>query len=126
MNMSMSMSMSMLMTVVPKFSLVQQKEKDQTHQQGHEQMTWRRARAKRFGQQMQKSRRQKRSSGQAEHVLLKSAQQRFGQNKGDKDTAHTTHEGTENNSHQSQIHCHLKTSKSKHIQTKTFELKATL
>ena len=118
--------MRMLMTVVPKFRLVQQKEKDQTHQQGHEQMTWRRARPKGLGQQMQKSRRQERASGQAEHVLLKSAQQSFGQHIGDKNTAHTTHEGAENNSHQRQVHCHLKASVSKHIQANTFALKATL
>jgi hypothetical protein len=62
-------SMAMLMPVVPQFGLVEQKEKHQTQQQGHEQGVGPGFAFKGFGQKVQKRCGQQGSRSQTEHVL---------------------------------------------------------
>ena len=57
------------MTMVPKFSLVEQKEEQQTKQQGDKELVGLDPRLKSLRQQMQKSGGQQSTRSQAEHVL---------------------------------------------------------
>jgi hypothetical protein len=59
----------MLVAVVPEFGFVEQKEKQQTKQQGHEQVVGFYAGFKGFRQEMQKSCGQQGTCSQAQHVL---------------------------------------------------------
>jgi Ca2+-binding RTX toxin-like protein len=64
-----AVAVAVLMPVVPQFSLVQQKEKDQAQQQGHEQGVGSGFTFKGLGQEVQKRCGQQGPCGQTEHVL---------------------------------------------------------
>jgi hypothetical protein len=59
----------MLVAVVPEFCLIEQKEKQQTEQQGHEQVVGFYTCFEGFGQEVQKSGGQQCTCSQAQHVL---------------------------------------------------------
>jgi hypothetical protein len=69
MTMRIPMGVTMLMAVVPQLSLVEQKEKHQTHQQGDEQLVRRSPRLKGFWQQMHEGRGQQSPGRQTEQML---------------------------------------------------------
>jgi len=60
--------------MVPKFSLVEQKEKQQTHQQSHEQLVRASLTLEGLGQEVQKRGGHQGPGGQAQHVLGVAAQ----------------------------------------------------
>jgi len=70
----MPMSMSMLVSVVPQLGLVEQKEKNQTHQQSQKEFVWAHATFKSLWQQMQERRGHQSPGGQTQHVLGVAAQ----------------------------------------------------
>ncbi len=91
------MDMAMLVPVVPQFSLVEQKEKHQTDEQGQKQFVGPGFTFKSFRQQMQKSRGQQCPSGQAQHVLGVAAEHTKAQPGGQPNAANARHQSAHQN-----------------------------
>ena len=90
-----------LMAVVPQLGLVEQKEKDQPHQQRGKQLLRADRAFKRFGQQVQESRGQQRAGGQAQHVLCVARQQAKAEQRGQPHTANAGSHRSHQNCNQS-------------------------
>ena len=89
--------MTMFVPVVPQLSLVEQKEKHQADEQGHEQGVSPGFTLKGLGQQVQKSCGQQGPSGQAEHVLGVAAEYAKTQPSSHPDAANARHQSTHQN-----------------------------
>lgn len=96
----MRMPMRMLMPVVPQLSLVEQKEKHHTQEQGEKQLLRRRARFKRFWQQVHERRCQQGPGCQAQHVLGVARQQAIGQHRRDQHAAQAARQRSQHNGQQ--------------------------
>jgi hypothetical protein len=91
------MTMAMFVPVVPKFGLVEQKEKHQTDQQRQKQFVGPGLALEGFGQQVQKRRGQQCPGSQAEHVLGVAAEHTKTQPSGHPDAADARHQSAQQN-----------------------------
>ena len=94
------MGVMVLVAVVPQLGFVQQKEKNQTRQQSHEQIMGTGLTLKGLGQQMHEGRGQKRARRHAEHVLGVTGQHAKTQQCRDPDASNAGGQRTQDNSHQ--------------------------
>jgi hypothetical protein len=92
-----SMSMSMFMPVVPEFSLVEQKEKQQAHQQSQEQLVRTGLALEGLRQKVQERGRHQSTRSQAQHVLGVAAQNAKTQPSRHPDAANARHQSTHQN-----------------------------
>ncbi len=93
----MAVAVAVFMPVVPELGLVEQKEKQQTHQQSQEQLVRPGLALEGFGQEVQKRGRHQGPGGQAEHVLGIAAQDAKTQPSRHPDAANARHQSAHQN-----------------------------
>ena len=93
----MRIAMVMFMTMVPQLCFVEQKEKQQAHQQRNKQVVWLDACIKGFRQKMQKGSGQQCTCSQTEHVLRVATQYTKAEPGGKPDTANACSQGPQQN-----------------------------